>query len=272
MTVCDNAKESCPVFPAAKETLHWPFEDPADAGTIFFDNFNDGSVVNEVPVDNEGRPVVWIPKPDLPGGDYDASSGDFVFTTTEESVGTMVSRVLDVRLDNLSIRSQMRNDSGNAGMIIRNQTSVGNGQNYFAGIQNSPNFSDTVVFLGRGNPDGSNRIFQGPAVPNPAVGAKNDMILQLDAFGDKLDLWFWPPGDPMPEDPQISVTDNTYSGGTIRLFSSDGPDDNGVATFRYVWVADEHIVPEPSSLLLSLLGVCAVGCAARRMKRGGWCR
>ncbi len=31
VTVCDNAKESCPVFPDATETLHWPFDDPADA-------------------------------------------------------------------------------------------------------------------------------------------------------------------------------------------------------------------------------------------------
>lgn len=31
VTVCDNAAEACPTFPNAKETLHWPFEDPADA-------------------------------------------------------------------------------------------------------------------------------------------------------------------------------------------------------------------------------------------------
>ncbi|MGA2194116.1 MAG: arsenate reductase ArsC [Bryobacteraceae bacterium] len=29
ITVCDNAKETCPVFPAAVTRLHWPFEDPA---------------------------------------------------------------------------------------------------------------------------------------------------------------------------------------------------------------------------------------------------
>ena len=30
VTVCDNAKESCPLIPNAQQTLHWPFEDPAD--------------------------------------------------------------------------------------------------------------------------------------------------------------------------------------------------------------------------------------------------
>ncbi len=31
VTVCDNAKESCPIFTGAKETIHTPFDDPADA-------------------------------------------------------------------------------------------------------------------------------------------------------------------------------------------------------------------------------------------------
>jgi arsenate reductase (thioredoxin) len=31
VTVCDNAKQSCPVFPGATQVLHWPFDDPADA-------------------------------------------------------------------------------------------------------------------------------------------------------------------------------------------------------------------------------------------------
>lgn len=29
VTVCDHARQSCPVFPAGTERIHWSFEDPA---------------------------------------------------------------------------------------------------------------------------------------------------------------------------------------------------------------------------------------------------
>lgn len=31
ITVCDRAKEACPIFPGAKTMLHWELEDPAEA-------------------------------------------------------------------------------------------------------------------------------------------------------------------------------------------------------------------------------------------------
>ena len=31
ITVCDNAREACPAFPATTQFLHWSFDDPAEA-------------------------------------------------------------------------------------------------------------------------------------------------------------------------------------------------------------------------------------------------
>ena len=31
ITVCDHARDACPVFPGKAELLHWPFDDPASA-------------------------------------------------------------------------------------------------------------------------------------------------------------------------------------------------------------------------------------------------
>ena len=31
ITVCDQAREACPVFPGASEALHWGYDDPAEA-------------------------------------------------------------------------------------------------------------------------------------------------------------------------------------------------------------------------------------------------
>ncbi len=34
ITVCDNANESCPVFPGKTQRIHWSFDDPAESGDI----------------------------------------------------------------------------------------------------------------------------------------------------------------------------------------------------------------------------------------------
>ena len=35
VTVCDHAKERCPIFPGTWKFLHWSFDDPAEAGGTY---------------------------------------------------------------------------------------------------------------------------------------------------------------------------------------------------------------------------------------------
>jgi arsenate reductase (thioredoxin) len=39
ITVCDRAKESCPIFPSAFQFLSWSFDDPAEAGGTHEEKF-----------------------------------------------------------------------------------------------------------------------------------------------------------------------------------------------------------------------------------------
>jgi arsenate reductase (thioredoxin) len=48
ITVCDDANESCPLFPGARERMHWSFPDPSQAAggyeerLLAFRNVRDG--------------------------------------------------------------------------------------------------------------------------------------------------------------------------------------------------------------------------------------
>ena len=57
VTVCNNARESCPVFPGAKQTLHWPFDDPAEASGTDAEKM---SVFVRVRDEIEGRIKLWL--------------------------------------------------------------------------------------------------------------------------------------------------------------------------------------------------------------------
>jgi arsenate reductase len=49
ITVCDDAKEICPVFPRAARQLHWPFEDPV---------MSNGSVEERLPHFRRARDLI----------------------------------------------------------------------------------------------------------------------------------------------------------------------------------------------------------------------
>ena len=93
------------------------------AATVFFDDFNDGSVTNDLPLASNGIPVKWT---DGGSGIYDASSGDYIFTPTQPQTGAyMTSNALDFPLLDVSIRAQGRVTGGNGSDLILTARKIG---------------------------------------------------------------------------------------------------------------------------------------------------
>jgi hypothetical protein len=82
--------------------------------------------------------------------------------------------------------------------------------------------------------------------------SQRDVVLQLEAIGNQLKLWTWPEGEPMPNEPTLSVADDAVAWGSMALggmsidFPNRGPIDGA---FRYVLVTDT-LAPEPSMAAL----------------------
>jgi hypothetical protein len=236
----------------------------ASAETVFYDDFSDGSVTNDVPVDRDGSPVIWTEIPTRDG--YDASSGDYVLTPTFDTED-LSSTVVDITLEDTSIRTQVRTSksNGTVAVVARVQEPLlfPGSSGYFGAIEYRPDLGGTVLYLGRANGGGNNTFLGGSPLLVPFDVRMEDAVIQLDVIGNELKLWGWKAGDPMPGQPQLTATDNTYSAGPMRIFSD--ADGLNVSTFRYVHVADSHIpIPEPTALLLAMLGMAGPCCYRRR--------
>ena len=217
----------------------------ASAGTIFFDDFNDRNA-------QDGSPVTWAPGL----GTWDASSGDYVATGSTPRVSLVPGHVLG----DTSARAQVR-VTGTIGASIalrRTAPLVG----YAGGIR-----ADGTLEIARKDGPDAPVILGTSLVPfNPVA---QDVLIQFDAFGNKLSVWAWPVGQSMPNDPQLVAFDNTYAQGHAGLISAAfvaGASDS--STFRFVEVADTHIVPEPSTFVLTSLAGCGLLCARRRNRSG----
>jgi len=58
VTVCDRAREACPVFPGGHESLHWGFDDPAEATGTDEERL---AVFERVMAEIAGRIRVFVP-------------------------------------------------------------------------------------------------------------------------------------------------------------------------------------------------------------------
>ena len=237
----------------------------ASAETVFRDNFSDGSVTNDVPVDRDGNPVTWAELPNI--GVYDATTGDYVLTPTTNN-DSMSSPVVYISLKEVSIRTQVRTsrDLGSVFVTARAQDPLVHpgSRGYFGGLEYRAALGGTRLILGRSDGPNDFEFFGGfPVLPFDMT--KEDAVFQLDFIGDELKLWGWKAGDPMPDQPQLTATDSTYSEGTMRIVND--AENSNIATFRYVHVADSHIpipIPEPTTILLVMLGMAGTCCYRRR--------
>jgi hypothetical protein len=93
----------------------------------------------------------------------------------------------------------------------------------------------------------------------------NDVILQFDILGDRLNLTAWQEGTPKPSSPQLTATDSRLTAGGGLGFTLTPNLDGGSApasvAFRYFDVSE---IPEPSCSVLFVLGAIASRLCTRR--------
>jgi hypothetical protein len=219
------------------------------ASTVFFDDFNDGNA-------GDGQPVSWVPLVGNFPGTYNASSGDYLLKPAAPG-GAAVSVVPQV-LPNVSIRAQIRipessDVNDNIAVAVRGNTTTLD--TYLAGID-----AGGEVFIGRPNTTVGCCIRIVPTDLRPTV---EDVIIQFDAFGNRLRFWAWRSGALMPSTPQIDVTDSALTSGIVSLIYTSETDTPvivntpGSALIRYVHVADTHI-PEPCSFVIAAVAFAAI--------------
>jgi hypothetical protein len=228
---------------------------PNRAETIFFDDFSDGSVTNDTPLNRDANPVIWTPLAAYNQGTGDAASGDYVLTTNSGD-GAFISIPSHSPLSNTSVRAQMRILDGTASIGVFARADTAALTAYQAGISlNTGN-----AYIVRNTPDPIPLIVK---TANVDVSS-GDVVIQFDAIGETLQLFLWNAGSPKPSAPFIEIQDSTLSIGVsgIILDSATAP---GSGVFRFFHVADAPI-PEPSTVVLSVIALIGL-IASRRNTR-----
>ena len=204
---------------------------PTLAGTVFYDDFSDGSVTNDVPLDRDGNPVVWTPLAGVDQGTGDASTGDYVLTTSSD-IGAYISGSSHAELTNTSVRAEMQlTGVGAIAFLARGDREARTA--YQGGISTATG----NAYISYIQDETSHPLVAEPANVDVTSG---NVVLQFDVIGETLSLFTWNAGEEMPAEPALQVNDSRFSSGVaaVLLDTDDGP---GTGMFRYVHVADAPI-------------------------------
>lgn len=217
------------------------------AQTIFRDDFSDGSAT-------DGLPVTWAPEPLAPGS-YDALTGDYVLSDG----ALMISTVPEHDLGDASMRARARLVGEG---ISDNFVGLGARRGSWFGYAAALGRTGAIDIIRIDSQFDARRIAAGNVDFNPV---DQDVMLQLDAFGDELRFWVWEAGQPMPSEPQLTAQDSGYATGFAGV-ATLVPPGGGQSVYRFVHVADSHI-PEPSTAALAALAVVGLAAVRRRWMR-----
>ena len=226
----------------------WPDQSQTAAtGNFYYEDFNDGQIA-------DGSPVTWTPSPNQTGS-VDASSGDLVVGFTDETLrdyGVAIG-VNDENMRNVSARTRTRVTATDAGAFIAVRGTEGKISGYGVGIGHAKAFGGNFAVFTKADgvslkpvpPLGSKL----PLLRLPYDVRRNDTFIQIDAIGDVIEARCWKAGSPMPRDPQFRLTDDSYPVGGVGVGlrnSSIGPRTKANAIFRFVHVAPEPILDDPT--------------------------
>jgi hypothetical protein len=218
----------------------------ARAGEIFFDDFSDGDIQDDTP-------VTWR---------WDASRGQCAVTPEglqlrpSQTRPTMPESWLNAYAQKNGTDVQV---TGN--VSIRAQLNIGRGRDArgSVGLLSEPSSSYGIIIAGDGfffaRADGY--WIPSWSVPNNGIyDPQEDVIIQLDAIditdaggrriSSRIEARVWMPGEEMPIEPQIVVTDDKYANLGFGIgAATNEPSSPSPTIFRWVKVTGSGVESEP---------------------------
>lgn len=224
----------------------------ASAETIFFDDFSDGGVTNNVPLNRDGNPITWQ---SWYGGQLSVENGDLVlrgggdYGRVEANSPTLLTTDTGVK----SLRTRFRLVQG---------VSIGVNARWIGG------FSAYALLALDGSANFGGRWI-GPSVWDVSSTGldvkRQDIIMQYDYIGGTIAVRMWPVGDSVPIEPLLTYDMDPLFGDPpgVSLEIGSGTDEPREGVFRYVHVADA-VIPEPTTLLHAIMAPTVAGALASR--------
>jgi hypothetical protein len=210
------------------------------AGDDFFDDFSDGDARDGSPVNWKQLERVYAPNAySLTEQGLEFSDG---IAVPANSAGT------DYVYGDVSVTARIRRTGNSPGP---HQWWIWNEGDYFAiSVRGQDGPADDCYWavvnwygdLQLGTSSGWTKTMQEVDL-SPLNVSEQDLVLRLDAVGDKIHARCWAAGEPMPETPQLTMTDTRYTTGSVGLLGGNDPGANWFV--RSVEVISHDPKPEP---------------------------